>query len=504
VGTPADLGPHHRVTPRRLAAITICIAALLGGGLRAARAQAYLPWTHHYDEMSNIPVAEDMVRSRSTLPDWHPYPTAMYVAEAAVLVPAELVGAYEPGDPADTILEVETLGNGRTEHPRLLAALRWSTSVLPGMVMVAATGATTWIITRRWWAAGFAALVAALSAVDIAFGTFVTPDALAGSATAVALLAAVLLSRRPTWPYYLLAGAAVGLATSCKYNAAVVAVAVVAAHWVAHGRPQAAPLKLLGAAAAAVGVFALLNHVLVVDPAALWRDVKAVNDIYRSGIPGHEGSALVFNAQTLFWTFGALLLLAVSAFIPGQDRDFTRGAWIIGSFTVIYFVVFSSYAVRVERNLLSMTSSLAVLAAMGLVVLVDRLRVAAPRRRGAAVLTAVVFLALALALPLWSTGGVLQDITQDPWSDAQDWLTTHAPAGSTIAVEPRGPYVDRDRYTVVAAFGNQPQSQWSDADYYVASRFDFEPDPSDPFTLHRERDAPWEGEAKRIVIAKPC
>jgi hypothetical protein len=113
---------------------------------------------------------------------------------------------------------------------------------------------------------------------------------------------------------------------------------------------------------------------------------------------------------------------------------------------------------------------------MGLVVFVDRLGAAAPRRRGAAVLTAV--LVLALALPLWSTGGVLQDITQDPWSDAQDWLATHAPAGSTIAVEPRGPYVDRDRYTVLAAFGNQPQSQWPDADYYVANRFDFEPDPS--------------------------
>jgi Dolichyl-phosphate-mannose-protein mannosyltransferase len=500
VGTSAELGPHHRVTSLRLAAITICLAALLGGGLRAVRAHAYLPWTHHYDEMSNIPVAEDMVRSRSTLPDWHPYPTFMYAAEAAVLVPAELVGAYEPGDPADTVLEVETLGNGRTDHPRLLAALRWSTSVLPGMVMVAATGATAWILTRRWWAAGFAALVAALSAVDVAFGTFVTPDALAGSATAIALLTAVVLARRPTWPHYLFAGAAVGLATSCKYNAAVVAVAVVAAHWVAHGRLQAAPGKLLGAASVALGVFSLLNHVLIVDPAALWRDVKAVNEIYRSGIPGHEGSALVFNAQTLFWSFGASLLLPVAAFLPGRDRNFSRGAWIIGSFVVAYYVVFSSYVVRVERNLLSMTSAVAVLAAMGLVVLVDRLRAAAPRWRGAAVVTAVVV--LALALPLWSTGGVLQDMRQDPWSDAQNWLAMNAPAGSTIAVEPRGPYVDRDRYIVLAADGDQTQSLWSDADYYVANRFDFEPNPAGCKLF--EIDAPWEGEAKRIVIVKPC
>ena len=478
--------------------IVICLAVLLGGGLRATRADAYLPWTHHYDEMANIPVAEEMVQERTTLPNWHPYPTLMYAAQATVLVPAALVGAYEPGDPADTVLIVETTGNGRTDHPTLLAALRWSTSVIPGMVMVAATGATVWIVTRRWWAAGFAALMAALAAVDVAFGTFVTPDALAGSATAIALLAAVLLARRPTWTRYVFAGAAVGLATSAKYNALVVAVAMLAAHWVAHGRPWAAPHRLLGAVAAAVGVFTLLNHVLVADPTALWRDVTAVNDIYRSGIPGHEGSALTFNAQTLWWSFGATALVAVAAFVPRRDRDGGRAAWIIGSFVVAYYLVFSSYAVRVERNLLSLTSALAVLAAFGLVVIVDRLGAAAPGWRAAAV-TGVV--AVALIVPLWSTGGVLHDIRHDPWSEARSWLAAHAPAGSTIAVEPRGPYVDDDRYTVVPAWRGE-DSESAGADFYVASRFAFEPDPSGCKLF--EVDAPWEGEAKRIVITKPC
>jgi hypothetical protein len=69
-------------------------------------------------------------------------------------------------------------------------------------------------------------------------------------------------------------------------------------------------------------------------------------------------------------------------------------------------------------------------------------------------------------------------------------------------VEPRGPYVDRNRYNVLAAYNSYPQSPLPNVDFYVASRFQFEPDATGCKLF--EIDAPWEGEAKRLMITKPC
>ena len=78
-------------------------------------------------------------------------------------------------------------------------------------------------MTRRWYASAGAALLVALSAVDLRYGIFVTPDALSGMAATLAALGAVMITRNASRRRYLWTGAAIGLAAAAKYNAATVA-----------------------------------------------------------------------------------------------------------------------------------------------------------------------------------------------------------------------------------------------------------------------------------------
>jgi hypothetical protein len=236
-GTPdAQAGGRtvrHDRRDRRLAIAGVAVAMLLGGGLRAAWAGAYLPWQHHWDEITNVRVGETMADERQIDPGFYNYPALVFLAESAVLVPAEIFTDYEPGQ--GSVLEPQTLASARVTEPGVLRALRWATGVVPGLIMIAAAGAIVWTASGRWWAATLAALVAALSALDLRFGVVVTPDALTGMAAGLAALGAVGVALHPSRRRYLLTGAAIGLAAAAKYNGAAVAIGLVAAHVVAHG-----------------------------------------------------------------------------------------------------------------------------------------------------------------------------------------------------------------------------------------------------------------------------
>jgi hypothetical protein len=507
---------------RTLAIVLVGLAMILGGTLRAVWADAYLPWQHHWDESTNVGVGEDMAAELQVDPGFYNYPALVFLAQTAVLLPAGALGDFDPDD--QPIMEGQALGSAYVNEPGLLTAMRWATGVLPGMATIAGAGCIAWFASRRWWVAALAATIVALSAIDLRFGVFVTPDALTGTAATLAALGAVAITAQPTRARYLLTGAAIGLAAGAKYNGIAVAIGLVAAHLIAHRRPLGASRRLLDAAAAAVVVFCVTNVGAVMHPAEFVRGVGSEANHYGTGHFGAEGTSPVFNAGWLWHAFGLALVLATCSLLSTSDRVKRAGIVLITQ-AVAYYVFISAFPVRFARNLLPITGPVSAAAALGVFALVQRL--AAWNRDGSArpaprvvvpAAAAVLVLAL-LAMPVRGAASAMATLDDDPWLDAQTWVAENAPAGSKIVVENRAPVIDEDRYDVVVKglLGSTDFAtyQQTDVDYVIGVSETFEPffDSPDDFPdtteSYRKLLAPgciveeFEGAGQRIVIASP-
>jgi MFS family permease len=281
---------------------------------------------------------------------------------------------------------------------------------------------------------------------------------------------------------YVVAGAAVGLAAAAKYNAGLTFLAPLVAHGVATGwKPWRRWQLLVLAAMAAVAAFLLTNPFAIAEHTQLVAALRFESNHYRSGHPGAEGGALWFNLSALWHSFGPALLLApLAAFVPSPKAR--RYVAVLCAFAVPYFALVSAMQVRFPRNLTPLIVPLAVLAALGATTLIDRLRrplAAAPLAVLAAIgATPVVdrfrrplAAGMVAAVMLWPTVaavGFVCRATDDPWAEARVWLHDHVPAGSKIAVEPYGPYVDPARYRVLA----QPTLTAADPQWYRANGYD--------------------------------
>lgn len=491
---------------------------VLGGVLRALWADAFLPGDYHWDELTNVGVGVEMADDLSVDPGFYNYPALVFLAQSAVLIPATAFGDYDADE--HPVVEMQTPASARVEEPGLLRAMRWATGVIPGIVSVAAAGAIGWIATRRAWVATLAAVVTAISAIDLRFGIFVTPDALTGMAATLAALGAACVTLRPSRRLYLLTGAAIGLAVAAKYNAAAVGTGLVAAHLIVHRRPWADRRLLIEAAAVAGVVFCITNLGAVLNPVEFVRGVGSEANHYSTGHFGNQGASPLFNAGWLWRAFGLAVPLALCSLLSTVERVRRIGVVLVVQSTA-YFAFISLFPVRFARNLLPITGPLAAAAAIGAWVLVERaVARTSPRRRGLAATTGVVLTLALLAVPVGAAASAMSTLSDDPWSEAQAWIADNVPEGSRIVVENRAPVVDDERYDV---FTTQLLGSYefiiypyTGVDYVVAVSETFEPyfDFPDRFpdeTASYERllsdrcvVKEFEGAGQRIVIAAPA
>lgn len=416
------------------------------GVLRGIEAEAYLPWQHHWDEITNVRVGQRMSDDLSVDPGSYDYPALVFLTQALVLLPASQLGDYDL-DEDGPVLDVQTHAVARVDHAGLLRAMRWTTGVVPQLVTALVAALIAWVVSRRWYASAAAALLVTLSAVDLRYGVFVTPDALSGMAATLASLGAVMVAADPTRRSYLWTGAAIGLAAAAKYNAAAVAVALVVAHLLTHRRPFADRRPLLEAAGAAAVVFALVNLGGVLNPVGLVREIGSEGFHYGTGHFGSEGNSPAFHAAWLWRSFGLALPIAACSLLT-RSAQVRRAAVVLLSFIASYYVFLSAFPVRFARNLLPVSGTVAAAAAIGLVVCAQRLLELGPRRTVAAVATVAVVVAV-LAVPVAGTSTAMESVGQDPWSETTSWLAVNVPAGATIATEAWGPYIDTSRFEVV-------------------------------------------------------
>lgn len=430
---------------RRAAVAAVALVLVVCALLRAFAADAYLPWQHHWDENTNVAVGQEMSDELAIDPGFYDYPALVFVTQAMALVPAK-IGGYDPAEDGE-IFDVQSPGVAYTNHIGLLRAMRWTTGVLPQLVTTMVAALIAWVTTRRWYAAAGAAVLVALSAVDMRYGIYVTPDALSGMAATLASLGAVLVTREPTRRRYLWTGAAIGLAAAAKYNAATVAVVLVVAHVLTHRRPVADKRPLMEAAGAAIAVFAVVNLGGVLNPVGLVREIGSEGFHYSTGHFGSEGNSPVFHAEWLWRSFGLALPLAASSLLA-RSTAVRRAAIVLLSFIATYYVFLSLFPVRFARNLLPVSGTIAAAAAIGGVVCAQRLMEVSGRRVLASI-SVVAILVAVLAVPINGTLNALADYGQDPWTEARVWIDENIPEGSTIAIEAWTPYIDTDRYELV-------------------------------------------------------
>src|ERR1700712_2280530 len=112
-----------------------------------------------------------------------------------------------------------------------------------GRLLPAAIGSLTvggvFVLGRRAWGVGaglIAALFLATAQFHLQHSQYVTTDVTSGFFVLLCFIFALAVAQEGRWRDYLLAGLLSGLAASTKYNAGVIALAIVAAHGLCWGR----------------------------------------------------------------------------------------------------------------------------------------------------------------------------------------------------------------------------------------------------------------------------
>jgi hypothetical protein len=426
--------------------------------LRVATIGFGLPALTHPDEGPNVRVGDTM----SYDADWNPhrfnYPSMLY---DTIAVFARLNGWMTGRNgPASDHTQMQNLGTGMTSEPNLFLALRAFSSLL-SLAICLLVYLVVLRVTGRVLAALLAGLLLAVSPIMVSNAVFISPDTYSGLFSAVALAGALGVLRRGRLPYYLVAGAGTGLAAAAKYNAVVVAVAVIAAHLIRHGRSSWRRPAILLSGAAAIVLFTLVTPAVLLDYRNLREGALFEVHHYARGHPGSEGGALWYVTHAL--RPDLLLLAGAVLSIACLRSRHRREVAVVLPFVVAYAGLLSVQVVHFARNLLPVLPGLAMLAGFAAAVGAERVsRLPVPARRTLAAVAAAA-VAAGLAVPTVAAAGLPRRLAERPRTEALGWLTTHIPAGAHVVVEPYGPYIVRGRWRLTEQL-------------YVVSRPEMSPD----------------------------
>ena len=398
-------------------------------------------------------------------PHFYSYPSLLFDVIAAMGSVQKLVGlGWNPG--AGITNEGEAVA--RTTDPHLYIAVRLVTVLLSIGTCVVVWG-LCYLITRRWWAATLAGLLLAVSPLMVVNGVLITPDTYSAFFTSAGLLAAIWLMRRGSRLSYVLAGVAVGLAAGSKYNAVMVAVAVLAAHFLRYPQAKAsvvsvdtskrhgvhlrrwaswlAPLVLASLAAAIA--FLVTTPGAVIDFHEFLHDASAQAHQYATAYyPGDKfGSSLAFYVST-FNDQGLIFPVLVCVGLVGPFGRWWRESLVIALFVVCYGWLAGSQYLHFDRDLLPAMPALTVLAALGVATIADRFHpVLGSRIWVPAVAVAVVI--AGLVSPITASARQPGILNEYPNVEAQAWISSHVPVGSIVVVEAYGPWINTKKYRLV-------------------------------------------------------
>jgi hypothetical protein len=306
-------------------------------------------------------------------------------------------------------------------------------------VLCMAGVAATYAAARRLWGVReglVAAAVLAFAFLPVAYSRVAVTDVGSLMGVALALLWSVRAAEDGRARWFVLAGAAAGLAIGFKYTSGLVllplAIAAVARLRSDGLRPVAG---LAAGGAAAVVVFALLNPYLFGSFGDWWRDLRNQADVAAGDPkPGQESGGFSYYLDSLTWGLGwAGIVAALAGAALVLRRRPVRGL-ILVALPLALFVYLAFQSRYFGRWLLPAYPALAMLAAVAVV----RAAEAVPRRWQAAATAALAL--VVIAQPLVAdvhTARVLG--REDTLSEARAFLDETYPPGLRVSIEPAVP-----------------------------------------------------------------
>ncbi len=436
------------VGSKSVLALLLLITAL-AAALRLWRLDWALPFVPHPDEPAIMNVVLRMLRNSDPNPHFFYYPS-LWIYVQALVGWAHLKWGMAQGIYMNAAQLPETTDIA-TSVPGFFAWGR-AASALAG----AATVPLLYSAARRV-AGPVAGLVAAalltFNTYHLIHSHYLTTDVAATLFTAPTLLVCLLIVERGLWRDYLLAGALAGLAAGAKHNAAIVAVAITAAHAMHWRARMVRELpRLIVAAVAMIGIFLLTSPFIVLAFAEFWADLRHQLGDYAAGAHGDVTGTWPVAAYVAFYREQALGLggglLALWGTLQLVRRRDGRVVVLLG-LVLAYVLVFMAQGNHWMRNLLPTQVPLFVLAGVGGADVLHRVRVGLPRHAGT--LLSAALLLLLLATPVASAVQYTRRLgPADSRVQAMQWIETQVPPGVPVAAELKAiPGAGASRWTEV-------------------------------------------------------
>jgi len=294
-----------------------------------------------------------------------------------------------------------------------------------------------------------AALFAAISGVMTRCAMIVRPEIFMCFFVALALVGAARIFSHGRRSDYLWAGLFAGLACSSKYNAGLVVVPLVIAHFVRTNKADRRHRWLLLAGIACVLGFLLGTPYAAIDHPRFISDLRFEFAHYRAGHLGRDGGD-IWTYLWVIWKMERWVgLLALAGLIRGVMTR-SRVVLMLAAFAVPYLIAISILPVRMARHLTPILPVIAVIAAYEAEAWLSW---ALRWSRGWKLW---LWRTCVLALLGWVTfigvnqSRIMIDIHtgENGRDEARAWIDQNLPDGAVIAIESRTPWIDTDRFHV--------------------------------------------------------
>ena len=312
---------------------------------------------------------------------------------------------------------------------------------LAAALCMGGVAATYWAARRLWGIREglVAAAVLAFAFLPVAYSRVAVTDVGALTGMALSMGLAVLAHRRGGMRWFLLAGAAAGLAVSFKYTAGLALLPIAIA---ALARARIDGWRALGGLVAAgvlaAVVFVVLNPYLLTSFGSWWSDLRDQAEVARDHPkPGQASGGVSYYLDSLTWGLGwAAAIAALAGAAIELRRDLVRGLMLV-AVPLALFVYLSVQSRYFGRWLLPAYPALAMLAAAAIGRVADFARTRGPR---VATIAAAAVAAVVLVQPLAADIRSARVLGRaDTRQQARDWLEARYPPELRASVEPAVP-----------------------------------------------------------------
>ncbi len=419
----------------------VCLVALF---LRLWGLSFDLPYLYHPDEYPYVAIALNILKTGDYNPHFFNYPSLFFYVLAAAYIPYFLLYASR-----GMLRNLDGLTLPMEVIPRDVALATMPSQFLVGrmisVVFALATVALIYLIGRELYnrRVGFiAALLLAVSFTHVRISHFITPDVIMTFFVTLSVILCWRIVARGRLRDYLLAGAAIGLAATTKYNAGITVLLLLLAHVMSSARRVWLDGKLVAAIALSGVVFVGGSPYSILDLSRFLNDLAfEVGHYSLLSEVGQVGSTWSWYIQYLWGKEGVVLLLAglqtIRAGLTRSKRDI-----YVAAFTVGYFCFAASYIVRNDRTLAPVLPALGLMASILLDHLATRLCAwqALASRAAMRHMPLLLLVGIATSVSAFNTVQLDRRLVQgDVRTEAGAWVEQNLPAGSRIVVESYSP-----------------------------------------------------------------